>query len=169
MHIHQSAVHTVRIQEQKLCYCSHSNHCKAIYIISSFNFRAPTSNYRQFYFINYIFHIRLSPTNQNLALIKIQSNYKQTKKRLTFTERNSLMSGRNTISSLSHTCLELISILPRSFHRCLPYLIKSCTQTQHWNEIMQMCSFLNWIFDCVETVHGTWFHCPQLRENMSLM
>lgn len=36
------------------------------------------------------------------------------------------MSGRKTISSLSHTCFPLISIRPRSFQRCRPYLMKIC-------------------------------------------
>lgn len=53
---------------------------------------------------------------------------------LTLMERNSLTRGRKSISSLSHTCLALISILPRSFHRCRPYFIKILRE-QFWDEI----------------------------------
>lgn len=39
-------------------------------------------------------------------------------------ERNSVMRGKKTISSLSHTCLLFTSMRPRSFHRCRPYFMK---------------------------------------------
>lgn len=69
---------------------------------------------------------------------------------LTFTQRNSLMSGRKTISSLSHTCLPLISILPRSFHRCRPYLMKIWTKTHtDTHRISQSSCFM---FACVHFV-----------------
>lgn len=73
---------------------------------------------------------KVGTNNHGKSLVSAKKDLLSGTVAVTLMDRNSVMRGRKTMSSLSHTCLLFTSMRPRSFHRWRPYLMKICQEEQ---------------------------------------